>query len=222
MNYKSKFLSVIFILNVFSVFAEKETETPTKKCINFSLTPADKAAYDKLQTQYTVFSPWREEYRYKNKKLKKTKENCPFCLMFKERNDTKNLILKRFKYYAVLMNRFASFKGQLLVMPYEHKNEIFDCYPESQLELFSILRDSKKILTDFFNTKNFNVGINFGSYAGASIPDHCHFHIVTRDPNEERLGFMQTVAGVNQIMYDINKLYEKLKLKFDSFDFKIT
>ena len=219
MNYKFKFLSIIFIFNVFSGFAEKETETPTKKCINFSLTPADKASYEKLQPQHTVFSPWREEYRHKSKKIKKS---CPFCLLFKEKNDTKNLILKRFKYYVVLMNKFPCFKGQLLVVPYEHKNEIFEGSPESQLELFAILRDSKKILSDFFNTKSFNVGINFGSYAGASIPDHCHFHIVPRDPGEERLGFMQTVAGVNQIMYDLNKLYEKLKIKFDNFDFKIT
>ena len=63
-----------------------------------------------------------------------------------------------------------------------------------------------------YNSENFNIGINQGAEASASI-EHIHIHIVPRYPHET--GFLDVIGGVRVIVEPLEKTYKRLKPLFE-------
>ncbi len=63
----------------------------------------------------TIWAPWRIEYILSDKE-----DGCFLCRLFAEEKDRENLLLKRGKTCAVVMNRYPYTGGHLLGAPYRH------------------------------------------------------------------------------------------------------
>jgi ATP adenylyltransferase len=84
-----------------------------------------------------------------------------------------------------------------MVAPYAHDGWLSDSAPETLHELISTVARAQKILVSAFHTDGLNVGINFGSAAGAGVLGHYHVHVVPRWAGDTN--FM-TVAGDTRVV----------------------
>lgn len=100
---------------------------------------------------------------------------CPFC--------DKKIIEKQKVYETdseyVLHNIRPANKGQCIVVPKKHVENIREL-PESDTEsLLKTVRTVSKILKGYLNPEGFNYGFNEGEYSGQTVK-HFHFHIIPR------------------------------------------
>ena len=68
------------------------------------------------------------------------------------------------------------------------------------------------MLSDVYHPDGFNVGMNFGSVAGAGVADHYHLHIVPRWGGDSN--FMTVTAQTRLIPEDLDVTFDKLAPHF--------
>lgn len=123
-----------------------------------------------------LWAPWRSEFITHG--IRNMTE-CIFCLKPREEDDEKNLILYRGNHFFVMLNTFPYNNGHLMVIPFRHVTEIDKLDDAEWSELSSLIKRSISLLRSILKPDGFNIGINLGTAAGASI-DHIHVHIVPR------------------------------------------
>jgi ATP adenylyltransferase len=163
-----------------------------------------------------LYAPWRSSYSAEvtNGKTEKTTEKeCVFCQMFKDNNDEKHQILRRFKYNVVMMNHFPYNPGHILIIPLAHVPTLDKLPQEARVEMMELTSASQKILTDILDAHGVNIGINIGKAAGAGIPSHIHQHVLPRFFGDTN--FLPALAETKQISFDLDEIYQKLKPAFD-------
>ena len=78
-------------------------------------------------------------------------------------------------------------KGQCIVLPKRHIENIRDLNSDELSELFMTVQGISKKLNDYLKPIGFNYGFNEGYYAGQRVK-HFHFHIIPRiDGDYDRL-----------------------------------
>ncbi|KKL97610.1 hypothetical protein LCGC14_1832730, partial [marine sediment metagenome] len=148
--------------------------------------------------------PWRKEFI-----LSKKEENCFFCTAIKDNQDRKNLVLYRGKECFCILNKYPYNSGHLMVAPKMHKDDLSKLSDSEMLELLTLTRDVKDILTKKLKPEGFNLGINFGKVAGAGVEGHIHLHLVPRWKGDTN--FMPVIAETKVIPQSLEDLYLELK-----------
>ncbi len=151
-----------------------------------------------------IWAPWRKEFI-----LSKKEENCFFCTAIKDNQDRKNLVLYRGKECFCILNKYPYNSGHLMVAPKMHKGDLSKLSDSEMLELLTLTRDVKDILTKKLKPEGFNLGINFGKVAGAGVEDHIHLHLVPRWKGDTN--FMPVIAETKVIPQSLEDLYLELK-----------
>ena len=151
-----------------------------------------------------IWAPWRKEFI-----LSKKEENCFFCTAIKDNQDRKNLVLHRGKECFCILNKYPYNSGHLMVAPKMHKDDLSKLSDSEMLELLTLTRDVKDILTKKLKPEGFNLGINFGKVAGAGVEDHVHLHLVPRWKGDTN--FMPVIAETKVIPQSLEDLYLELK-----------
>jgi ATP adenylyltransferase len=124
-----------------------------------------------------LWAPWRMEYLEENKPEKK---GCVFCVLPKETEDRKNLILHRGERVFVIMNKFPYNNGHVMVVPNRHVADM-SLVPDDDLrDLFLMSKHVVQALKDAYAAPGFNIGMNVGEAGGAGIREHLHLHVVPR------------------------------------------
>ncbi|MFQ5712792.1 MAG: HIT domain-containing protein [Candidatus Scalinduaceae bacterium] len=154
-----------------------------------------------------IWAPWRKEFI-----LSKKEENCFFCTAIKDNQDRKNLVLYRGKECFCILNKYPYNSGHLMVAPKMHKDDLSKLSDSEMLELLTLTRDVKDILTKKLKPEGFNLGINFGKVAGAGVEDHIHLHLVPRWKGDTN--FMPVIAETKVIPQSLEDLYLELKNYF--------
>ncbi len=90
-----------------------------------------------------------------------------------------------------------------------HKDDLSKLSDSEMLELLTLTRDVKDILTKKLKPEGFNLGINFGKVAGAGVEDHIHLHLVPRWKGDTN--FMPVIAETKVIPQSLEDLYLELK-----------
>ena len=134
-----------------------------------------------------LFAPWRYEYLVSEKPV-----GCIFCEAAISRDDDASLVVYRGRRVFALLNRFPYTNGHVMVAPFAHEAWFSDSSAETLSELIALLAKTQAILVSAYRTDGLNVGVNFGSAAGAGIAGHYHVHAVPRWAGDTN--FM-TVAG---------------------------
>ena len=158
--------------------------------------------------QKTIWAPWRIEYILSDKS-----GECFLCRMFGENNDRENLLLKRGKTCAVVMNRYPYTGGHLMVTPYRHLENLKDLTPTERLEITDLTIEAVEILKAELKPDGLNLGYNLGEAAGAGLKDHIHQHIVPRWSGDTN--FMPVLADTRVMPQALSELYDLLYPKFN-------
>ena len=151
-----------------------------------------------------LWAPWRIKYI----QAKKTK-GCIFCQKPKQKKDKANFIITRKKYSYSILNIFPYNNGHTLIVPYRHVDDPGKLKENEILEIFELIKQTKKKLETKLKPQGFNIGVNIGKIAGAGIDKHLHVHIVPRW--EADTNFMPVLSGTKIISQSLEELYSLLK-----------
>lgn len=154
-----------------------------------------------------LFAPWRYEYLVSDKQ-----GACIFCEAAASHDDEKSLVVHRGKRVFVLLNRYPYTNGHVMVAPLAHEAWFSDSGAETLAELITTLARAQELLVAEFRTDGLNVGVNFGTAAGAGVPGHYHVHVVPRWAGDTN--FMTVAAGVRVVPEDLGTTRERLAALF--------
>jgi ATP adenylyltransferase len=154
-----------------------------------------------------LFAPWRYEYLVSEKS-----KGCIFCDAAAARTDDDSLVVYRGREVFVLLNRYPYTNGHVMVAPYRHDAWLSRSGPETLSELIQTVARAERILVETYRTDGLNVGINFGSAAGAGIVDHYHVHVVPRWKGDTN--FMTVTADVRIVPEDLIETRRRLSPLF--------
>jgi ATP adenylyltransferase len=151
-----------------------------------------------------VYAPWRDIYKKETKKQRSYNQGCVFCVL-PEEEQGHNFILARYEHCFVLMNIYPYTKGHLLIIPYQHTASISSLCPEARLEIMNVIAFCLDTLKEVLQCEGFNVGMNIGEAAKASVPDHLHIHVMPRYKVDA--GFAHLIGGTKVVAWDLEELY---------------
>ena len=158
-----------------------------------------------------VYTPWRDTYKKKEETKTRSctdcqQKQCVFCALPGEEGH--NFILARYEHCFVLMNIYPYTKGHILVIPYQHTASLARLSQEARLEIMNVIAHAVDVLRSVLGCEGFNIGVNMGEAAKASVPDHLHFHVMPRYKVDA--GFAHLIGGTKVVAWDLLDLYEEL------------
>jgi ATP adenylyltransferase len=156
-----------------------------------------------------LFAPWRYEYLVSDKET-----HCIFCAAAASKDDAGSLVVSRGPRVFVVLNRYPYTNGHVMVAPYAHEAYFSDSSPETLHELIATVARAQKILVSAYHTDGLNVGVNFGSAAGAGVASHYHVHVVPRWAGDTN--FMTTAAGVRVVPEELETTRRRLAPLFQA------
>jgi ATP adenylyltransferase len=154
-----------------------------------------------------LFAPWRYEYLVSEKHVE-----CIFCEAAASRDDERSLVVFRGKRVFVLLNRYPYTNGHVMVAPIAHETWFSDSSGEALTELIGTVARAQAILVAEYRTDGLNVGVNFGSAAGAGVANHYHVHVVPRWAGDTN--FMTVAAGVRVVPEELAVTRRRLAALF--------
>jgi ATP adenylyltransferase len=123
-----------------------------------------------------LWTPWR--YAYVSG-AQKTSE-CVFCDAAKARDDANSKIVYRGQNCFVILNTYPYTPGHVMVVPYEHLDELRKLPSEAANEMMALTQRMEIVLRDLYQPDGINLGMNMGKAAGAGIAGHIHMHVLPR------------------------------------------
>ncbi len=137
---------------------------------------------------------------------------CIFCDAAASGDGEDSLVVFRGERVFVLLNRYPYTNGHLMVAPYGHDGWLSSSSAETLKELIETIARAERILVSAYRTDGLNVGINFGSAAGAGVADHYHVHVVPRWNGDTN--FMTVTAGTRVVPEEPSVTLARLKPLF--------
>jgi ATP adenylyltransferase len=110
---------------------------------------------------------------------------CIFCEAAAAGDGDGSLVVYRGERVFVILNRYPYTNGHLMVAPYRHEAWLSSSDAETLTELIGTIARAERILVSAYHTDGLNVGINFGSAAGAGVAGHYHVHVVPAGTGHE-------------------------------------
>ncbi len=156
-----------------------------------------------------LFAPWRYEYLVSDKNVA-----CIFCEAAASRDDERGLVVFRGKRVFVVLNRYPYTNGHVMVAPLAHEAWFSDSSRETLDELIATVARAQSILVAEYRTDGLNVGVNFGSAAGAGVANHYHVHVVPRWAGDTN--FMTVAGGVRVVPEDLGVTRRRLSTLFEA------
>jgi len=123
-------------------------------------------------------------------------------------DDARALIIHRSKLSYLVLNRFPYNPGHLLAVPFRAATDLVELDAAERADLMDEIILGKQVLTAAVSPNAFNVGFNFGTAAGGSIP-HLHAHIVPRWTGDTN--FMPVIGQTRVLPQSLAAMYERLK-----------
>jgi ATP adenylyltransferase len=164
----------------------------------------------------TLWSPWRSQYIDTfSQESSKAEDNCFICRAVENTaNDKAGLVVARFENVIVLMNKFPYNSGHLLVAPNRHTGDILELTSDELCALNVTCQKSVAILTELYHPDGFNIGANLGICAGAGLPGHLHYHVLSRWSGDT--SFVSTLSDTKVISYDMETMYNLISNAFNT------
>lgn len=155
-----------------------------------------------------LFTPWRYAYITNADKA----PSCVFCDKLRENNDRLALIVHRGEHCFVILNAFPYTSGHVMVVPYEHVDELRKLSAPAAQEMMALTQRLEGILRGLYRPDGLNLGMNLGKAAGAGVAGHIHMHILPRwiaDAN-----FASVIGETRVLPEDLDTTYRRIKEKF--------
>lgn len=154
-----------------------------------------------------LWTPWRYAYVSSADKV----PGCVFCDKCQTQDDHEALIVYRGKHNFIVLNKFPYTSGHVMIVPYEHLDQLVKLPDEAATEMMALARQTEQVLRDVYHPDGVNLGMNIGKAAGAGVAGHIHMHVLPRwvaDAN-----FM-TVVGETRVLPEmLEETWKRLKEK---------
>lgn len=108
-------------------------------------------------------------------------DNCIFCKIIK--GDIPSATIFENEEFKVILDRFPSNQGHVLIMPKQHCANIFDIDPDKAGRLFSLGVKIAGVMKKSLGFTDMNVLQNNGEIAGQTV-NHFHIHLIPRYEND--------------------------------------
>ncbi len=151
------------------------------------------------------FVPWKAKY-IENVSKRRIK-GCILCKIVENSDEVLTYKLEETNKLNICLNLYPFTVGHLLIFPKRHVEDYRELDREEREEIDEAIARYMDILEELYNPKGFNVGLNQGLAAGASIK-HLHFHLVPRF--ERELGFPEIIAGKKVMIEDLKTTQDKI------------
>lgn len=145
-------------------------------------------------------------------------EGCIFCKVAENLANLPRIISEipvaaSFDKTYLVVNKYPYVqKGHLMVVTKRHTQDLSELSAEESSEIFKVIPKAQEALRKEYQTiKGFNVGINLGTAAGASI-EHLHIHLVPRFQGEN--GFLETTASTRVLHETAEATMQKIAKYF--------
>jgi len=106
-------------------------------------------------------------------------EECFVCAAVNERTSEASLVVDRAELTLTLLNRYPYSSGHLMVAPLRHISDLVSLTADEGAAVIAATQLAIRALTEAMHPGGFNIGVNQGAAAGASI-EHFHLHVVPR------------------------------------------
>ncbi len=111
-------------------------------------------------------------------------KECPFCNL--KIIEEQQVIIKNEKCMFIQIPQDV-LVGSGLIVPFKHRETVFDLTEEEWIATYSLLKEVKTILDASFSPDGYNIGWNCHSVGGQHIM-HAHLHIIPRFQDEPYAG----------------------------------
>ncbi len=140
-------------------------------------------------------------------------EECLFCTLAKKEEGEAHWIVRRGRYWYVILNTYPYTNGHIMVACNRHVENIGDLGTEERAELIELLSRGEAAIRKAYRPDGINLGANLGRSAGAGIVGHIHIHLVPRWHGDTN--FMTAIGETRIISEDLLETYRKLKRAFE-------
>ncbi len=154
-----------------------------------------------------LWTPWRYAFVSTADKL----SGCVFCDKPKE-DDEKAGIVHRGEFCFVIVNAYPYTSGHVMVVPYDHVDELRKLPPEVANEMMALCQRTESILRELYRPEGINLGMNVGKAAGAGVAGHIHMHVLPRWAADAN--FMTVVGETRVLPETLDQTWRRLKEKF--------
>ena len=86
--------------------------------------------------------------------------------------------------FKVILDRFPSNPGHVLILPKVHCQTIFEIDPDLAGRLFALAAKIASVMKEALHTEHMNLLQNNGTIAGQTV-NHFHLHIIPRYENDQ-------------------------------------
>ncbi len=155
-----------------------------------------------------LFTPWR----YAFVSSAHAASDCLFCELPKVQNDEKTLIVHRDKHCFVILNAYPYTTGHVMVVPYQHVDQLQRLSSEAAQEMMELTRKLEGILRELYRPEGLNLGMNLGKAAGAGIAGHIHMHVLPRWTADA--SFISVIGETRILPEELATTYKRIRAKF--------
>jgi ATP adenylyltransferase len=120
-------------------------------------------------------------------------DSCFLCDAASGKGPEGALVVDRTDLTLSLLNRYPYSSGHLMVVPVRHVPDLVSLTADEGAAVFAATQRAIQALTEAMHPGGFNIGINQGPAAGASV-EHIHLHVVPRWGGDTN--FMPVLADV--------------------------
>lgn len=155
-----------------------------------------------------IYAPWRSRYFTMERS-----GGCLFCEIQSGGGEGEDLILKRGRFWFVILNLFPYTNGHIMIVANRHIERLSDISEDEGRELIELLSLSERAVMETYNPEGMNVGVNLGESAGAGVVGHLHFHLCPRWTGDTN--FMTSLAETRVVSESLEESRKRLAPHFE-------
>jgi len=137
---------------------------------------------------------------------------CFLCQAADESGPDSSLVVDRAELTLTLLNRFPYSSGHLMIVPVRHAPDLVSLSADEGAAVFAATQRAISALTEAMHPGGFNIGVNQGTAAGASV-EHVHQHVVPRWGGDTN--FMPVLGDVKVLPEHLETTAVNLRAAFD-------
>ncbi|MEA2637467.1 MAG: adenylyltransferase [Chloroflexota bacterium] len=137
---------------------------------------------------------------------------CFLCDAANEQGSEASLVVDRDQLTLTLLNRYPYSSGHLMVAPLRHAADLVSLTADEGAAVFAATQLAIRALTEAMHPGGFNIGVNQGAAAGASI-EHFHLHVVPRWGGDTN--FMPVIGDVKVLPEHLETTAAQLRASFN-------
>ena len=139
---------------------------------------------------------------------------CILCALRDDDERVVSLKVYQDEVIFIVLNIYPYNIGHLMVCLNRHVMNFTELTKEEIFHVFRSIQGLQLLLNDLYKPHGYNIGLNQGKNAGASI-DHIHWHVVPRFPSE--LGYIDIVGNTRIAVEGLDSVKKKIENKIDKY-----